>query len=198
MSTQSFALKCRWNVRALERNPLIRVSDRLEALSFVALFVLTLLAIPFATHVADRTYDSTMHFVAEESRSRHSVEAEVIRGSTGLPTDFGTPLYVTVQWREGARDRTEQIVSPGTVAAGSEMTVWLDTDGKVVSAPLRPMDASVNATSAGWTVWLVVAVVCGLVGLAIRKALDRSRARSWERALQLLALDDGGWANRRT
>jgi hypothetical protein len=198
MSPRSFALKFRWNVRALQRNPLIRASDRLEALSFLVLFVMTLLAIPFATHVGDQTYDSTMRFVHEETQSRHSVRAVVVQGSTALPTDFSTPLYVTVQWRDGARQRTEQIVSPGTVETGAELTVWLDPAGKVVTAPLTSLDASVNAASAGWTVWTVAVVFCGLLGLAIRKVLDRARARSWERALQMLAIDDDGWANRRT
>ncbi|KAA0090862.1 hypothetical protein CIW49_31165 [Mycolicibacterium sp. P1-18] len=197
MSVQSFARYVRWNVRALKRNPLTRTSDRLEALTFVALFVMTLLAIPVSMNVADRAYDSTMQFVHEESQTRHSVQAEAVT-STATPTDFGTPLYVDVKWTEGGRDRTERIASAGAVAAGAKLTVWLDDSGKVVTAPLRPADASVNATSAGWSVWLLAVVLCGLVGLVVRKALDRSRARSWDRALQLFAYGDDGWANRRS
>ena len=195
MSVQSFALHFRWNVRALQRNPLTRTSDRLEALTFVVLFLMTLLAIPVATHVADRAYDSTMQFVREETQTRHSVQAQAVT-STETPTDFGTPLYVDAKWTENGRERTERIASAGAVAAGAKMTVWLDEAGKVVTAPLRPADASVNATSAGWSVWLLAVVFCGLVGLAVRKALDRSRARSWDRALQLFAYGDDGWANR--
>jgi hypothetical protein len=197
MSVRSFAQHLRWNLRALQRNPLTRASDRLEALTFLALFLMTLLAIPVATHVADRAYDSTMQFVHEESQTRHSVEAKAMTG-TATPTDFGTPLYVDAKWSEGGRERTERIASPGSVAAGATLTVWLDDAGKVVGAPLRPADASINATSAGWSVWLLAVVFCGLVGLAVRKALDRSRARSWDRALQLFAYGDDGWANRRS
>lgn len=197
MSLNSFALNIRWNVRALKRNPIVRATDRLEALSFLALFVMALLAIPVAVHVSDHAFASTMRFVEEESQSRHSVQATVVQGSSGLPTDFGTPLYAQVQWREGVGERTERIATPVTLAAGSETTVWLDDAGKVVTAPLKPADASVNATSAGWSVWLVAVVLCGLVGMAIRKGLDRARARSWDRALQLMAHNDDGWANRR-
>ena len=197
MSVQSFAQHFRWNVRALQRNPLTRTSDRLEALTFVALILMTLLAVPFATHVADRAYDSTMQFVDEQSTTRHSVQAQAMTG-TGIPTEFGTPLYVDAKWSEGGRERTERIASPGAVAAGAKLTVWLDDAGKVVTPPLRPADASVNATSAGWSVWLLAVVSCGLVGLTVRKALDRSRARSWDRALQLFAYGDDGWANRRS
>ncbi|MEU0494129.1 hypothetical protein [Mycobacterium sp. NPDC006124] len=196
MSAHSFAQSLRWNVRALQRNPLTRPTDRLEALTFLVLFLMTLLAIPVATHVANLAYDSTMSFVREESQHRHSVEAKVI-GGTAAPTDFGTPLYVEAKWTEGAQERTERIASPGAVAAGATITVWLDDAGKVVTAPLRPADASVNATSAGWSVWMLAVVFCGLVGFGVRKALDRVRARSWDRALQLFAYGDDGWANRR-
>ena len=196
MNVGSFARHLRWNVRALQRNPLTRPSDRLEALTYLALLLTTLLAIPFATHVADRAYASTMSFVQEETQTRHPVEAQVITG-TSTPTDLGEPLYVAAKWTEGAQERTERIVSPGSVAAGTKITVWLDTTGKVVSAPLRPADASINATSAGWSVWLLVVVFCGLVGMAVRKVLDRARSRSWDRALELFAYGDDGWANRR-
>ncbi|OPX07564.1 hypothetical protein [Mycobacterium sp. AT1] len=197
MSAQSFAQHFRWNIRALQRNPLTRASDRLEALTFVALFLMTLLAIPVAMNVADRAYASTMQFVEAEVQTRHSVEAHAVTG-TDTPTEFGTPLYVDAKWSEAGHERTERIASPGSVAAGAPITVWLDDTGKVVSAPLRPADASVNATSAGWSVWLLAVVLCGLVGVAVRRALDRSRARSWDRALQLFAYGDDGWANRRS
>lgn len=197
MSLNSFALNIRWNVRALKRNPIVRATDRLEALSFLALFIMALLAIPVAVHVADQAFTSTMRFVDDESQSRHSVQATVVQGSSGLPTDFGTPLYAQVQWRESGQDRTERIATTGTLAAGAETTVWLDEAGKIVTAPLKPADASINATSAGWSVWLLSVVLCGLVGFVIRKGLDRSRARSWDRALQLMAHNDDGWANRR-
>ena len=38
----------------------------------------------------------------------------------------------------------------------------------------------------------------GAVSSLIRRGLDRSRYRSWERELHLLAYNDDGWANRNT
>ncbi len=196
MSPQSFALQCRWHARAWERNRLIRVSDRLEALSFFLLLLLTVVAIPYSTRVADDTRASTMRIVDEQSHTRHSVTALVTQGSTALPTDFSTPPYVQVQWREAGLQRTERIVSPTTVNTGAELTVWLDQRGRVVPAPLTAADASINATGVGWAVWLLVAVGSASTGLAIRRLLDRVRIRGWDRALHLLALGDDGWANR--
>jgi hypothetical protein len=199
MSLQTFALRCRWYLRALDRNPLARASDRLEALAVLALLGMTLLAIPFAVGVSHQTYDSTIRIVEEEAQSRHSVQASVVEGSTGPLTDLDTPQYVRVQWRDGTQQRIENVVSPdpGLVKAGAHLTIWLDSTGKVVTAPLTPSDASVNAASVGWTVWVLAVVFNGLTGLGIRHCLDRSRARTWDRALQWLAHQDDGWANRR-
>jgi hypothetical protein len=198
MDVQSFALRCRWPLRALERNPLIRVSDRLEALAFLAVLAMIVLAIPFAASVEAKTYDSTLHTAEEQAQGRHSVHAVVVQGSVGLPTDFDTSLYVQAQWHEGTRLRTEQVVSPSTVKAGDPLTLWLDQTGRVVPAPLTPSDAKVSAVTFAWTVWVLIVVFSGILALGIRLGLDRSRARAWERELQVLAHNDDGWANRRS
>jgi hypothetical protein len=183
-------------LRALERNPLVRVSDRLEALTFVAVLMLVVLAIPMAAQIKADTYDSTLHRANEQAQSRHSVQAVVVQGSMGLPTDFDTPLYVTAQWHDGSRLRTETVASPATVKAGEPLTLWVDTTGRVVPAPLTPTDAEVSAITFASTAWVLIAVFSGLLALAVRFGLDRSRARAWERELQLLAHNDDGWANR--
>ena len=198
MSRQTFALRVRWYLGALDRNPLVRASDRLEALAFLALLVITLLAIPVAAGLSHQTYDSTIRIVEEQAQSRHSVQAVAVEGSTVPLTDQDTPQYVLVQWRDGTQQRTEKVVSPGIVKAGAHLTVWLDQRGRIVDAPLTSADASVDAATVGWTVWLLAVVFSGLAGLGIRHCLDRSRARSWDRALQQFAHHDDGWANRRT
>ena len=198
MGITSFALRLRWQLRALGRNPLVRTSDRLEALAFLAVLVTALFVIPVAGHAGDLTYDTSMRTVAEQAATRHSVTAVVIEGSTGMPADFESSAYVRVQWREGAQVRTEHVVSPATVEAGSALTVWLDQDGRVVAAPLTEVDARINAVGVAWTVWLTAVVFSTLAALVIRRGLDRTRARQWERELALLAHNDDGWANRHT
>jgi hypothetical protein len=199
MSRQTLALRFRWYLRALDRNPLVRASDRLEALAFLALLVMTLVAIPVAAGLGHQTYDSTMRIVEDETQSRHSVQAVAVEGSTGPLTDQDTPQHVLVQWRDGSVQRTEKVANPrpGTVKAGAAVTIWLDQRGMVVAAPLTPTDAAANATTVGWTAWVLAAVFNGLAALGIRHCLDRSRARTWDRALYQLAHHDDGWANRR-
>jgi hypothetical protein len=188
--------QCRWYLRALGRHPLVRSTDRAEALSVLAVVVLALIAIPMATMLYDQTYVDRMNTVAEQAQTRHSVQATVVHGSTGLPTDFDTPAYVTAQWKEGSEVRSEQIVSPATVATGESLTVWLDDDGTVTGAPLQPVDAELSALGIAVVAWGLGVLFLIFGATAIRRILDRLRDRAWERELRLLTYNDDGWANR--
>jgi hypothetical protein len=190
-----FASCVRRPVRALGRNPLIRVSDRVEALAVLGVFVTALATAPVVIHAATVVNDAGVRTATEQSHTRHSVQAVVVEVS-GLPTDFGTP-DARVHWREGTGFRTEQVVSTATTRAGDQMTIWLDGSGKVVAAPLTPGDAKLNAIVAASTMWIVFVVCSIAVALLVRRALDRSRDRAWERELNLLAHNDDGWANKR-
>ncbi|WP_197380648.1 Rv1733c family protein [Mycolicibacterium mengxianglii] len=186
----------RWYLRALGRNPLVRLSDRLESLAVLAVFVLALLAVPVAMQAGHLAYDARMQTAVEQAHSRHSVESVVLEGSRGLPADFDSPAYVRVQWREGTRLRTEQVASAATVETGAPLTIWLDQSGKVVSAPLTATDAELGAVAAAVSVWATALVGSVLASVVVRRGLDRARARAWEHELHVLAHNDDGWANR--
>jgi hypothetical protein len=197
----SFAERFRWHVHALGFNPLIRTTDRLEALAVLAALVSALIAIPAAAQAGNLVYESAVHTADEQAHDRHAVQALVVEGSRRMPADFegpatDSPAYVRAQWREGTQVRTEQITSPSMAKAGESLTIWLDDTGKVVAAPLTADDAKLSAAVATGTVWIVI-VVCGaLAAFLIRRGLDRSRDRAWDRELHLLAYNDDGWANR--
>lgn len=191
----SFAGRVRWYRRALGFNPLVRLTDRLEALAALAVLVGAVLALPIAMSAETIVYDSGMQTATEQIKSRHSVEALVVDG-TGLPSGYATPAYVKAQWREGARVRTEAVVSTATIKPGDHMTVWLNDRGTVVAAPQTVGNAKLNAVAAAGTIWITIVVCCALAAFLARRALDRTRDRAWERELTLLAHNDDGWANR--
>ena len=113
-----------------------------------------------------------------------------------MPADLNNPAFVRVEWQDGTQVRTAEVVSPETVTAGAAVTIWLDNNGKVVSAPLTETDAKVSAVGVAWTVWITCMVFGVLAALLVRRGLDRLRLRAWERELVLLAHNDDGWANR--
>jgi Trk-type K+ transport system membrane component len=192
------ALRCRWLLRALGRSPLVRATDRIEALAALMVAVVAVLAVPFASQASDDTYDAQMKIIDEQVRTRHSVEAVAVSGSNTTPGRYNRPGPVRAQWREGTQERTEMVNSPTIVNEGATLTVWLDNTGTVVPPPDTPQLARSIAAGRAWTVWLGTVAVTALLAYATKRGLDRLRALSWERELQLLAHNDDGWADRHT
>jgi hypothetical protein len=197
----SFAGRIRWYLQALGFNPLIRTTDRLEALAVLAALVTALIAIPAAAQAGNVVYASSAHTAELQAHNRHAVQAVVVDGGGRMPEDVestasGGPTSVKAQWHEGTRVRTEQITSPSTAKAGDSLTIWLDGTGKVVAAPLTADDAELSAAIATATAWITIVACAALAVFLIRRGLDRSRDRSWDSALHLLAHNDDGWANR--
>jgi hypothetical protein len=196
MGVTSFARRFRRHLHALGFNPLIRASDRLEALAVLAVLFTALTAVPVAAQAGTQIYDAGARTASEQARSRHSVGAVAVEDGSSPPADFDSPAYVRAQWREGTQLRTERVIAPATVQAGEPLTIWLDDTGKVVVAPLTTNDVKLGAVVAAGTVWVAIVVCSALVAFVIRRGLDQSRDRAWERELQMLAHNDDGWANR--
>ncbi len=198
MDITSFAHRWRRHLRAAGSNPLIRLSDRLEALAVLAVFCTALIAFPVAAHAGSWMYSTAVSAAEEQMQNRHPVEAQAVEASAALSADFDNPAYVRVQWRDGAQWRTEGVIAPAALKPGESLTIWLDDSGKVVAAPQTTEDAELSAAVAAVTVWTSLVAASALLAFVIRRALDRSRDRAWERELLLLSHNDDGWANRRT
>jgi hypothetical protein len=69
----------RWPVvlRLAGRDPLVRTTDRIEALVFVLAVAVSLLAAPIAAAVGTAVYDSSRQAYAEQAHTRHTVTATV-------------------------------------------------------------------------------------------------------------------------
>jgi len=68
----------RWRfVRMFGRNPLVRISDRVEAAVLGLAIVVWLLAAPVAGAVGTAVHDSRSHLNAEQAQTRHAVTATV-------------------------------------------------------------------------------------------------------------------------
>ena len=53
-----------------------------------------------------------------------------------------------------------------------------------------------SAAGAAGILWGTIVTCSAFAALVVRRTLDRSRDRAWERELHLLAYNDDGWANR--
>jgi hypothetical protein len=69
----------RWPIllRLLGRCPLVRTTDRIEALVFVLAVAVTLLAAPITAAVGTAVFDSSRHVYVEQAHTRYTVTATV-------------------------------------------------------------------------------------------------------------------------
>ena len=79
-ATDTFTVRLpRWPIllRLLGRDPLVRTTDRIEALVLVLAVVVSLLSAPVAAAVGTVVHASSRQLYAEQAHTRHSVAATV-------------------------------------------------------------------------------------------------------------------------
>lgn len=77
METFTLRLRQCWIIRAVGRNPLVRTSDRVEALTLMLVFATALVVTPFSAAIGTAVHDTHARAYAEQSRDRHPVTAVV-------------------------------------------------------------------------------------------------------------------------
>ncbi|MBC2907620.1 hypothetical protein [Streptomyces cupreus] len=98
------------------------------------------------------------------------------KGRMGSP-----PVWATVRWTgaDGSRHTGQTRVKPGT-EAGTRITVWVDTPGRLTTRPLSISAGPLQATATGaLAATFAVSVVLG-GGQAVHWLLDRRRLRQWD------------------
>ncbi|OBG85625.1 hypothetical protein A5699_23845 [Mycobacterium sp. E802] len=180
-----------WVLRALGRNPLVRRSDRFEAWAMVLVAIFVVLVIPHAVTVGENVYAHTLRTAEIQAQTRKPVQATVVDDTpaTAMP-DEGTTATATVTWTANGTPHTGAVRPTRSLKAGDTVPIWVDENGRRVSAPLSPSSAGTYAIAAAVSVWLGTAVLCGLAIAGLRALLDRLRIRTWAAELRVL-LDRG-------
>lgn len=182
---QSRLARCaRW--LGLDRNPLRRGSDRLEAVIRLVTIVLLATAMPLAAVAAGQwAYHSAVRHARAQQASEHLVTAVLLQQAppTGSPDPYTSLQYawVLARWQPpGLPARSGLILAPAGVPKGGAVPTWVDASGTVTSAPPTHRDLVGD-------VWVAVLLTCltlcfALFGseLMIRRALDRRRLNAWE------------------
>ncbi|MEV5876370.1 hypothetical protein AB0L75_19480 [Streptomyces sp. NPDC052101] len=164
------------------RNQLRRHSDVVEAWIVLATWVLAVLGGAVAGLAAAQSADAA--FSARQARV-HAVSAVLTGSAATTPTsgsgyDDGR-VWATVRWTDthGAvhTDRTK--VQPGA-PAGSQVTVWTDPAGHVVSAPVTGAAADLQAALTGALVAPSAGAAVWGAGWLVRTRLIRRRMAEWD------------------
>lgn len=170
-------------LRTFRRNPLVRRSDRIEALIVMLALLLSLAALPVTAVVGATTYAASARAHEREMRAGHWVTATVEEAGA---TAMGLTV-VQAKWEVAAGARAGTIELAGQVGKGDHVRIWLDNKGNPAESPGPAWLAAAEALGTASMTLLLVWSLLGIVVASVRFRLDRARDSAWERDLECLA-----------
>lgn len=173
----------RWLVvRLFGRNPLIRISDRIEALALVLVVVVSLLALPIGAAVGTAVYDSRSCLYAEQAQAQTQVTATVIDSPAR-----GDTITVRARWFAAGAEHTGAVKAQPTAKPGDVIEIWVNKDGSHVGPPV--MSAAEEAVAFALAIWLNVTLAAVALFTGTRAVLSRVRHAGWQHDFDHLAGD---------
>jgi hypothetical protein len=163
----------RWLVVLFSRNPLIRISDRVEVFGLVLAVVVSLLAAPVAATVGTAVYDSRSRLYADQAQTRTTVPATVI--DRPARSDL---TRVHARWFAAGSEHTGAVKARSALKPGESLDISVHKDGSYAGPP--PASAMTEAIAVALAVWLNVTTAAGLLFIGIRAVLNRSRHARWQ------------------
>ncbi|WP_157110712.1 Rv1733c family protein [Nocardia anaemiae] len=144
-------------LRPWSPNPLLRPSDRLEAVLGPLIAVAVLVAIPIAGVLGTSAYTEAAARIRAEDAAKSAVSAVI----TAEPERTPSRLFeARVQWTHDGRPGAATVRVPSHAAVGDHVTVWLGPDRIPTAAPRRPGAAALSGIGVGVVVlngtWFVV------------------------------------------
>jgi hypothetical protein len=179
-----------WRTVHHGRNALARRSDRAQAALLVAVVVIGLSAIPFAAAAASQKYAQQTQISLQQTSTRHLATATLLGdGATadanGRAAATGTSTEATWPLPDGSL-RTGKVSAGEGTLAGQTVSIWIDTAGNPVTAPLSADAVDIVAVGVGLGLWLGLCLALASLYLLTRYGLDRGRAAQWQRDWALL------------
>ena len=188
----------RWpTARLFGRNPLVRTSDRVEALVLVLAVVMSLLFAPIAAAVGTAVHDSSRQLYAEQAHTRHSVTATVTDDNAAQQVLQTNTITVAAQWSAAGAEHTGAVEAAWTAKSGDLVEIWVDDNGAQVGKPTPTTRAAVEAVTAALAIWLCVAAAAVTLWVGTRIVCARIRFTGWQHDLDnLVGHGDGHTTSR--
>jgi hypothetical protein len=164
------------------RNPLKRRSDTVEGWVLLGAWALSLLCGVLAGVTVAGTVERGLARERVEWRPVTARLTEPAHGASSRPgAAGGSRVWAKVAWSapDGSTRSGQTRVRPGT-AAGTEVTVWTDRAGHLVTRPADPDQARVRAALIGVLAGLGAAAVPFACGRALRTTLESRRLERWQ------------------
>jgi hypothetical protein len=179
----SFAIRpTTWPVlKVVSRNPLMRVSDRIEAAILPLALLLIIVAAACAGVLGTFVHDAEKQKYSKESETRHNVIATALADSTPRALPSSADSNVLARWRTNGVEHIESIASDHRVKAAASLPIWVNAEGNRVDAPTPVARAAENAIViailAWWVAFSAIAQIVGVARAHIARSLDAQLER---------------------
>ena len=170
----------------IDRNPLRRGTDRVEAALRLVMILLMVVAVPAAAIAAGRWADHyALHRAQTQRAVNHQVTAVLLEDApvSGVPDPYTSvqTAWVPARWQPpGQPPRTGQVLALVGARKGSTVRTWIDPSGAITDPPLERRVIVGDVWLAVMATCLVSLLVLLAVGVLVRRVLDRRRLRAWE------------------
>lgn len=172
------------------KNPMRRWSDHAESVLLWCVLVAALLMVPASAAIGTSVSSALETSAARQRAVLHETQAKTLTSTERtLPNAPGSALSLTqVSYvdPQGVAQQGFASVVIGT-PAGSQVTIWLDRSGDIVTAPRSHADSDAFGATAGvltfFGSWLLL---WGLFRV-VRIPLDRRRLQAWDAEWQSVA-----------
>lgn len=163
------------------RNPLRRRSDRLEAWVVLAAWALTVLGGVVAGLLATRSVEHNLDRQRVEWRPVVAQLTEDAPGTTAPSASGSERVWAEVRWTatDGSPHTGQTRVAPASTV-GTPVTVWTDTEGRMVTEPATRSEARLRSSLIGVIVGVTAAGVPFVGGRLARGRLERRRMDEWD------------------
>ena len=168
------------------RDPLIRTSDRIEALALVLAVVISLLAVPIAAAVGTEIHDSRRHIYAEQIHTHHTVTATITADNAAQQDWPINTVTVTARWSVNGAEHTDEAKAASTAKTGDPIEIWVDNNGTQVPVPTPTAFAAVEAVTAALIIWICVAAAAATLFYVTRAVCNRIHLSGWQHDLDRL------------
>lgn len=161
-------------------NPLMRASDRLEAMFAGAAVCFAVFALPLSVAAGTATHDSMVERAIRDETSKHAVTAMVVTDAT--PSYDRTLMSsATVRWTAAGASHTTSMTIRPDAKTGDSLDIWVDAAGEQVPPPKTRADATKEAVSIGVLTWFGLAGGGFAAAGVLHVLLDRRRLADWDR-----------------
>jgi len=180
-----------WRLRPWNANPLMRGSDRIEALAVVLTVAVVLLLVPIAAAVGTASYTQLTERSHHAITGGRQVPAIVVDND---PEDMSVrdPLSenasrigpMIARWDVEGTEHTGLVDLGTRVEAGETVRIWVDEAGDYMSAPRTGSENAIAALGTALAVLILGVVGCTLTLLGLHGVMNRHRMARWQQEWQ--------------